>query len=349
MPLPPFNIPPAYMGFVGFVRFNFDGTEYIIRAKSAEINVKQDITKPDVIDSRYDRTVYQLGPKEIDGSIEFPAVYDAFQAGKKNLVQEIFNKAVLRDYSGLLSNFDVDVKYAASYTHPNKSEFTYQGCIVNSFNFSVAKQDVVNVRVEVMGINRVDATLACPASGDPGNSFNVNNVNTARAVTWNDARVEIEGQSGWTGEKLITGEYVRSFDCTINNNANRFYTLNGQLSPQSVAPTKRDITGKIVLMGRHISLANQGFTNENRSAEDSIIRFGYVPKTSTVVSGKVNGFGVQLPNVVFQIEEMALTNDIFETTINWHSLPAASQAYDYLYEFNSTFGEKVNSDQGFAW
>lgn len=344
MPFPPFNIPPAYMGFVGFVRFKLKGVDYIIRAKSAEINVKQEITKPDVIDSRYDRTVYQLGPKEIDGSIEFPAVYDAFFAGKTNLVQQLFNYSVLRDFTGLLSNFDVDVKYAASNSYPNQSEFTYQGCIVNSFNFSVAKQDVVNVRIEVMGIKRIDANLDCPPSGNPENNFNVNTVNTARAVTWNDARVELTGGNGWSEtERNITGEYIRSFDCTINNNANRFYTLNGQLSPQSIAPTKRDITGKLVLMGRHTGLANQGWTNEARSAEDSIIRFGYLSKTSTTNSGGVvPGFGVQLPNVVFQIEEMALTNDIFETTVNWHSLPAASEAYDYLYEFSQT-------SPSFAW
>ena len=68
---PYFEKPPAYMGYVGFV--NIGG--YIVRATSADISLKQDITKPDVVDGRIDRTVYRLGPQEVGGTVAFPAIY----------------------------------------------------------------------------------------------------------------------------------------------------------------------------------------------------------------------------------------------------------------------------------
>lgn len=55
----------ANMGWVGFVKLNIPSlnARNILRATSADINLSQDITMPDVIDGRIDRTVYQLGPK----------------------------------------------------------------------------------------------------------------------------------------------------------------------------------------------------------------------------------------------------------------------------------------------
>ncbi|KKM75977.1 hypothetical protein LCGC14_1384830, partial [marine sediment metagenome] len=45
-----------------------------------------------------------------------------------------------------------------------------------------------------------------------------------------------------------------------------------------------------------------------------------IPDTQTLCQGK---FLVTLPNIVFQIEEIALTNELFESTVNWHCLPNA--------------------------
>lgn len=339
-----YNNPPAYMGFVGFVRFrpnafNSSNPEgYIIRARTAEMNVKQEITKPDIIDSRYDRTVYQLGPKEVDGTIEFPAVYDA--QGGANICEILYKHAVGRTPQGLLWDFPVEVKYAASATYPNESEFTYTGCIVNSWNFSVAKQDTVNIRVELIGLAREYTSLATPLATGTSAGYSTaagsNMVGNTRAVTWNDARAEIVrdvANNGRGGFDVIQSQYMRNFECTINNNANRFYTLNGQLFAQSVAPTKRDIMGRFVLMGRHKDLAALAWDNEKFASESTLIRFGFTPKSGSGASA-VAGFGCQLPNCVFAIEEMSLTNDIFETTVNWHSLPSACDLYDYLFTFD---------------
>jgi hypothetical protein len=78
----------------------------------------------------------------------------------------------------------------------------------------------------------------------------------------------------------------------------------------------------MTLIGRHDSIGEAALTNEENCTESSEILFGY----ATPGDGEgctPTTFNVTLPNVVFEMETMSLTNDIFESTVNWHSLPAA--------------------------
>lgn len=296
---PPF----AAMGFYGFVFFDvgaFDAgyaTQKFVRATSCDIKMTQNIEKPAVIDGRFDRTVYQLGPKEVGGSVAFPAIYEDGAA----LVKGLWNAAVKRNDQGRLPTSRVQVYYARG---SNGARFTYTDVIADTFEFTVAQSDLCNCTVGVIGIDRTEGTAQTES--------NFTNPNT-RAVTWNDAIVE----ATVGGIANVTRNSVRQFSCNVNNNSQRFYTLNGYLSPQDVAPTKRDITGSMTLMGRISDIGARGFTNESRCSEDSTIRFGYAT-TLANCSGK---FVVVLTGVVFQIEELALTNELFETTVNWHCLP----------------------------
>ena len=129
---PLFEQPPAYMGYVGFV--DIDGN--VVRATSADIKLTQDITKPDVVDGRIDRTIYGLGPQEVGGSIAFPAIYD--NAGGATVVANLWTKACQRRGDGTLNNFPVTVKYAEGGTY-NSSVFTYDNCVVNTMGFSVTQ------------------------------------------------------------------------------------------------------------------------------------------------------------------------------------------------------------------
>ena len=316
----------AYMGYVGFVRFQannpFNATAMTIRATTADIMLKQEIMKPDVIDSRYDKTVYQLGPQEVGGAIGFPAVYD--MQGGGNVVATLFKYVAMRDQIGNLYPFSVDVKYAASTSPADAADFTFGGCIINSWKFSVTNKDYVKIDTDIIGLTRNPATFNNDWNFNPVSSSS-NNYATenTRIVTWADARFElISGKQQIINSIVpsLNGSSVRSFEVSINNNAERFYTLNGQLYPQAVAPTKRDITGTIVLMGRNNDLGSFAASNQTRSYEDSCINFGF---TTTSSSGVSNAFGTKLPNIVFQIEEMSLTKDLFESTVKWHSLPAA--------------------------
>lgn len=316
---PFFEQPPAYMGYVGFV--NVDGN--IIRATSADIKLSQEITKPDVVDGRMDRTVYGLGPQEVGGSIAFPAIYD--NAGGTTTVENMWNKVCRRTDIGTLQSFPIEVKYAQTGTY-NSSSFSYDNCVANSLQFSVTQSDNMNISMDVIGLTRTPVsidTVDYPGAPNPAATDN------SRVVTWADSRIEInEGGRpiGLGGQ--IGGQFIRSFEVNVANNVERFYTLNKALFAQAIAPTKRDITGNIVFIGRLDGLAQLALTNEDYAYEDTDIRFGFKPSIGSTE------FIRRLPNVIFQIEEMSITNNLFETTMNWHSLPAA---YIANATTNSTF------------
>lgn len=332
-----YNSPAAYMGFVGFVRLKADNLsgdvsggaithpDYLIRATTADINLRQEISKPDVVDSRYDKTVYQLGPKLVDGTLAFPAVYDRPADSNYGIVEILYRYALTRQSDGNLNDFNLEVKYAASNTLPNQSEFLYSGCIVNTWQFSVTQSDVVNCSIDIIGLTRDYAgTMAPPARSDtactPVGDTSQGLVGTTRIVTWNDARVEIEGGRL---ANTIGGQFVRSFEANVNNDAERFYTLNKNLFAQAVAPRKRDIDGNVVLMGRHVDLSELALSNQDNCAESVNVKFGFETSATGENCTGTSKFAVTIPNVVFEIEELSLTNDIFETTVNWHALPAA--------------------------
>lgn len=301
MPLSP---PLASMGFVGYVRVGTGSSAVQVRARSADIRLSQAIEKPDVVDGRFDRTVYQLMPKIVEGSIEFPSIMESVGAGEDPTTR-LYRLAAKRNFpgDGKLTSEPI----AISYTNRDAS-FLFNDCIINQFRWSVEQQDVVSVNVDVIGLEREATTW------EPMIESNRYFPQQSRIVTWNDAVVEVtEANDAFNYD----GRYVRSFEMTLNNNAERYYTLNGRLFPQDIAPRKRDIEGSITFMGRLPELAEQAQTNEDRCSEIGKVKFGY-QLTNALCSGT---FLVTLPNCVFEIEELQLTNDIFETTVNWHCLP----------------------------
>lgn len=301
---PFFDNPPAYMGYVGFV--NIDGNT--VRATSADIKLTQEVTKPDVVDGHIDRTVYQLGPQEVGGSIAFPALYDTSSGA--TTVDNLWRLVIQRVGGGTLTPFPVDIKYAQSGGTSNQSDFSYDNCVVNTMQFSVTQSDVMNITCDIIGMTR-----------SPNTAGIVSNLGNSRIVTWADARFVINQGTTSLGmpSNEIPGQHVRSFEVNINNNVERFYTLNGALFAQAIAPAKRDVTGNVVFLGRLPGLGELAENNEDRESEDTTIDFGFETTSTT----STTSFIKTLPNVVFQIEEMAITNNLFETTVMWHSLPAA--------------------------
>ena len=133
-----FGQPPAYMGFVGFARIKpsyedqsgiesiLSGQKVLVRTSAFDVNLSQAIEAPNVVDSRYDRTVYQLGPKMVDGSFTFPGVYDMQTGDQINIVEAMYKYAVLRGpQNGLLGVFDMDVKYAQASATANQPLCTF--------------------------------------------------------------------------------------------------------------------------------------------------------------------------------------------------------------------------------
>jgi len=333
-----YNNPAAYMGFVGFVRLkqgnvigdvtadsSFGHGDYIIRATTADITLSQEISKPDVVDSRYDKTIYQLGPKLVDGTLAFPAIYDLPEGEERNIFEILYRYAATRTTTGNLNDFDLDVKYAAAAVK-NQAEFTYTGCIVNTWQFSVTQSDVVTTSIDIIGLTRDPNPNMDPPSRPSDDESctprgtGAGTIGTTRIVTWADARVEVSG--GRLQDTVVGGQFMRSFEANINNDAERFYTLNKQLFAQAVAPRKRDVDGNMVMMGRNPDLSNLALSNEINCRESVGIKFGFVASAQGEGCTSAD-FAVTLPNIVFEIEELSLTNDLFETTINWHALPGA--------------------------
>lgn len=303
-----FGNPPAFMGYIGFVRFEFPSDQIVVRANSADVRLSQEISRPEVIDGRWDKTVYQLGPKLVEGGVEYPAIME--RLGRSDPAARLYQAAIGREQSGTRAGrlkasniFNLGVKYTSA-----QSEFRYKDCVVNSWRFSAAQSDVVTIGVDLIGRTRENANIS------PLNSSSNGYPSNARIVTWNDVVVEVLGQRGAPN---IDGAYIRNFEANIENNVERYYSFNGSLFPQDIAARKRDISGSMTLMGRHEQLGEHARTNDERCYEDSQIKFGY-----KLTRDECNStFLVTLPNIVFEIEELALTNDIFETTVNWHCLP----------------------------
>lgn len=303
-----FGTPPAYMGFVGYVRFDFPAQPLIVRATSAGIGLQQEITKPDVIDGRFDRSLYQLGPQIVQGPVEYPAIME--RGGLQDPTARLYRACVQRDTTGdrqgrlnAANVFDMAIRYTSQF-----ASFLYRRCIVNQWRFSCEQSSNVSINVDLIGLTRERATVEPLSRSTPGFPQN------ARIVTWNDVIVQILGERGAPN---IDGQYIRTFEITVNNNAERYYTLNRQLFPQDIAVRKRDIDGSIKILGRHEQLGEHARTNEERCYESSKIKFGYdLNRDECNVT-----FLVTVPNVVFRIEELALTNDIFETTVQFHAFP----------------------------
>jgi hypothetical protein len=211
--------------------------------------------------------------------------------------------ALVRNSGGQLSPIQVDVKYTSE-----NAEYTYENCILNTYKFHIAQSDVVTISSEVFGTDRVPFV---------GNDFlSAGDTPQTRPIQWNDVFVSVI----IGGNAVATGIVVRSFDFNINNNAERYYTLNGSLYPQAIAPRKRDLTGTVVFMGRITDISDRAYTNSIRCVEDSSVNFGF-----NIVTGNCGAsLNVTLPNVVFQPEEIALTNDLFETTMQYRSLPSTN-------------------------
>jgi hypothetical protein len=324
------------MGYIGYVKFDdlqaVAGASAVnpwIRADSVGLALKQSIEPLELIDARYDRTVYKLGPKEIDGDISFPAIH---QDGV-GVTQAIWRMAMMRDLNGDMQyDTDIKVKYAGPLGSSANSSvlFNYTGCKVNTFEINITQSEQLNLSLGVIGIARVKGDV----DDEEGLDAPVYATRNSRVVTWNDAVVgfAIPTGSGLIDETTITGENIRSLTCQVNNNIDRFYSLNQSLFPVSVIPKKREITGTIETLGRIDELGQIAVSNDTRCSEFSNVFFGYRLDGSGYYSC-AGGWYVNLPGVVFEIEQMSLSTSEFTTQINYHALTGAKQntAFDTDY------------------
>lgn len=336
----------ANIGWVGFVKLilpklNLAQGGNLLRVTSADLNLKQDIQMPDVIDGRIDKTVYQLGPKIIEGSLSMPVVADLPAAsigdGCPNvtdlttagqLLDNLWCWATARGQQGRLIHNDANIviRYA------NHAAFNFDRAIVNTFGLSVTQGEMVNLDINVLGRSR--RPLNNPSfQGDDEAKIN-DFLSPARVLTWNDVTVTGIGGCG-NINTLWRSNQVRAFTMEINNNADRFYTLNGSLFPMDVNVGQREITGQLTLMGFQHRLRDLAETNSERFTEKNEVRLAmyigedqfdsgsgaFLDRDWTGASPSGNPiFQKRLTGAVFNIEEVSMTNELLETTVNYYAL-----------------------------
>ncbi len=336
----------ANMGWVGFAKLTIDSlnTENVLRVNSADLNLAQDIEMPDVIDGRIDRTIYKLGPKTVEGTLSLPVVADVAPAllgdgcptvqdltVAGSLLDTIWCWATARTSQGRMMYNDarIDVRYA------NHAAFTFDRTVVNTLGLSVTQGDQIGWDINVYGRARQPAVLDIEQlKVDPAiTDF----LAPARVLTWNDISVNgIRGCNAGVEEDLFFSNQVREFNMDIANNTDRFYTLNGSLFPTDINVGQREISGSLTLMGLADRLRILAESNPERFTEKNEVRVAIYIGNETFNGANFdprNWTGInsdqpsqdaiwykKLTGVVFQIEEMSMTNDLFETTVNWHAL-----------------------------
>jgi hypothetical protein len=318
----------AKMGYVGFVQFESvtgggSNQKIAVRVTSSDIKTTQEITYPEVIDGKIDTTLYQLGPKITGGSVAFPLVHEGaaltgLPASKTGtdcatsgdtLAKTLWEFAAKRTDTGrMFHTFNTHVRYA------DNLAYTYPGCMINTMTWTINQSDAVNVSAEVIGGATVPQYAAGTARATlaSGVDSNLNFLAPARVVTWNDARLQIYQDSGTT---LLQPAEIREFSCTVNNGIERYFTLNNRLAPQDISAKKREINGTLKLMGHSVDLSAYTETNETRFTSEAGIGFGY-----SIGAGSAPYWATGLYGVVFQIEEVALSTGLFETSTNWRAL-----------------------------
>jgi hypothetical protein len=292
------------LGFIGYVEFVLNNA-FRVRATSCDIKATQNIEPGNVVDGHIDKTTYSLMPIEVGGSIAFPAVWEDGSTVTTKLWQSCLQRTATGNFQNPISA--INVKYA------DQAAYSYVNDFVDTFEFNATQSETVNINIGIFGTTRANGFTM--STEQPPSTFFVNK--NSRLVTWNDAAIYFTNNVGFS---LTTSE-IRSFKCTVNNNSQRFYSLNGLLTPQIIAPTKRDITGTMSIMGRNQSLAYYAYNNQTRCTEPGEVQFGYAVGIGTTGSDCNGDFMVKIPGAIYNIEEIAITNELLETTVAYRCLP----------------------------
>jgi Phage tail tube protein len=318
----------ASVGYVGYVQLG----NFLVRATSCGIKTEQSIDYPNVVDGRVDRTIYQMGPKMTGGSVSFPLIHENTGTGtvcigetgkndsqqpdpSNSLISYLWDLAAARDSTGRLTPFNANVRYYTSLS------YEYPSCYINEFGLSVNQGANIDINLSVMGgAAGVGSTTQDRIRniGDPNGALDY--LSPARTATWNDFAINLyipgaisEANGGRQASGIIQGQELISFNVNLQNNLQRFFTLNGTLQAFDIAANKRAIGGDLTIMGHNEFLTNYAYSNDSRYTSAAAIAFG-------VKIGGPNAqpyWATSLQGVIFEIETVELSLDLFKTSTKW--------------------------------
>tara|TARA_Y100000034_G_C6896101_1_gene413157 strand:- start:735 stop:1772 length:1038 start_codon:yes stop_codon:yes gene_type:complete len=322
---PPINNAfPAHAGFSGAVMYSAAGSNYLIRAKDCSVNAKQEINAIDDIDGAIDKTRYTLSPYQIEGSLSF-ALDQSQTADSFAVFEQLFKDAVERDSHGNMLSKSTDRSLHVRY-YPGAS-YTYLHVLIDQLSLEVSEGSELTASATVKGRGRTDVAQAVP------NLDSGQDLAPVRAIMFNDISVTfspstISGAN--TIDSSFTSTVVQSFKLDIANNTDFVYTLASSLSPYDIIAKKRDITGSITFLGKNDQLAP--FATMHEHSAQSAVDMTFSIKFSADAP-PVDLF--QLKGVVFQIEEISVSNDLITSTMNYRAYGEQGFGYEAI----SGFGE----------
>jgi len=303
---------PTTKGIMGFLRLGTLGGTGDLRVSSMGLKASQEISAMDTIDNNYDYTAYRYGPIRVEGDVGFPVPV------RGDFFESIIKLAAERDAtSGRLNAppFDVEAKY------DHTIGATYRECKVNTLSVTIDAEEALDFSYSLIGTDR--QWSASPA---------LTRISPERMLTWDLCAISSGGTSSSVGNAIatITPAQVKNFSFEINNNLSAFFGLDGNIFVQSnnIVAGKREVSGSIEVSWNGSSLENHAYlVNQNTSkitSKQEIIM--NVSRMSTSTTSTVSDL-VRFNGVIFNMEDISMTNDFFMGTQTWRAYGDEDRSY----------------------
>jgi hypothetical protein len=275
------------MGYIGSVVI----FGRVVRAMSSSLVARQGIVHPDVVDNTVDRTLYQLGPVEVDGDVMVPVVAGGSTQGGDFLefLWDITTRRDARTGELLLptpNGGPVILEYSADQVR------TFNGCKVNTLEMRATAGDRVEATMNFMGTTAIDS----------GTSPGMTDLSPARVLTWDDVIIT-------PSDGLFDSCIVREFSFTINNNLSRNYTFcpGTGLFASNISTGKRFVTGTLGFQGFAPTDPARAEQNSNRFTSTDTLNFNF------------GGFAKTFRNIVYEFQAIDINVGLVTSTVNWYA------------------------------
>jgi len=306
---------PTTKGIMGFASLDGDSTVAGLRVTSLGLRASQEVSAMETIDSVYDYTAYRLGPVRVEGDITFPVPV------LNNKIIDIIRTAMERNTStGQMAKKDITV--TANYDHV--VHYIYSECSVNTMSFSVNSEEAVEITMNLLGTSRIGGSrksLATTAAKSP-----------ERVLTWNEIDVGSGGAMSGGGVdpgQSVVSEQVRNFSFEVNNNNTVFFGLNGEIFAQknNIVAGKREITGSMEIAWNGGGLQNYAYTVNASNGPEFCESNVYITMDMLANCGTTTLPQAKFWGVIFNMEEISMTNDFFMGTQTWRAYGSENNSY----------------------
>jgi len=325
---------PTTKGIMGYMKLSGSGVTSPVtdglRVSSFDLKASQDVSAMDTIDNNYDYTAYRYGPVRVEGGVGFPVpVADGFFKSIVKFAAER-NGSSLGGGQGSGNLLTTGATIEAQYDHT--IGYQYKECKPNNLSVSISAEEALDFNLSFIGTRR-EIINSGPV---------LTRTSPERMLTWNDISIVGGGGAGggiaptpWatgsgTANPNASGQ-IRTFSFELNNNLTAFFGLNGSIFVQAenIVAGKREVTGSMEMAWNGSGLANFAYSaNTNTNFCTS------VQEITMNVTNKASGASTTVPlvflGVIFNMEDISMTNDFFMGTQTWRAYGDDANGYKAL-------------------